>query len=83
MLMSLLAELRGTEAASGRVAVMNLERKRVDLDTRDIAEVASSLPSVLQATVRKLQEAERGEESAAAKRALRQLYGLVKELRAP
>lgn len=79
---SLLAELQGTEAASGRVAVMSLERKRVDLDTRDIADVVSSLPSVLQATVRKLQEAQQGEDAQAAKRALRQLYGLVKELRA-
>lgn len=80
-LTSLIDELRGTEASSGRVAVTVLERRRVDVDTRDIEDVAKKLPPVLQATVRKLRAAEQGERAAEAKQALRQLYGLVKELR--
>ncbi len=78
---SLLAELLGTEVSRGRVAVMHIERNRVDLDTRDINEVMATLPGVLQTTVRMLKEAESGEDGATAKRALRQLYALVKELR--
>lgn len=80
-LQGILDELEGTEVASGRAAVVVVERRRVELDTQDMDRVAEGLPDVLQSTVKRLRDREVDPQSAAlAKRGLRHLYRLVKEL---
>ncbi|MBT3221190.1 MAG: hypothetical protein HN348_19075, partial [Proteobacteria bacterium] len=75
---SILADLKGTEAHHGRVGVMQVHRDGLRLDTRNIAEVFTDLPSVVQATARRLREEEEGENAEAARKALYYLYQLTR-----
>jgi DNA repair exonuclease SbcCD nuclease subunit len=74
----LLTELKGTSAVHGRVGVLQLDRDRMLLEMRDIDHAFRSAPPVLQATVRRLQELERGEKPEVARAALYHLYKLVR-----
>ncbi len=83
-LRTIIDELKGTEVASGRAAMTVLETRRLELQTQGIEELATTLPPVLQAAVKRLRAVEAGAdptESGRAKQALRHLYRLVKELR--
>lgn len=53
----LLESLAGNLARPGMVGVLDLHRHRLELDVSNVAEWSSQLPSVLQATVTKLQTA--------------------------
>lgn len=79
---AILSELVGSDARTGRVAALQIERTRVLVSTGDFAELLPQLPSVLQATVRTLQaqaadDTSDAETARRAVRALRHLYQLV------
>jgi DNA repair exonuclease SbcCD nuclease subunit len=84
-LTAILAELAGNDARSGRVAALQIERTRVEVNTGEFGELLPKLPSVLQATVRTLQAQADGntDEARRATRALRHLYQLVQREVAP
>lgn len=77
----ILRELVGDEAMAGRAAVVQVDRKRVDLTTGDLDELLPKLPGVLRATVQRLREqaANDPEDGVLATRALRHLYQLVRK----
>lgn len=78
---SILRELVGGDAMPGRAAVVQLDRKRVELTTGDLDELLPKLPGVLRATVQRLREqaANDTEEGVIANRALSHLYQLVRK----
>lgn len=78
----LLDQLAGTSAISGRVGILQLERRRWELDTRGIEVELADLPTVLQSTVTKLRALVGGDQDAVARAALYQLYQLARELAA-
>ncbi|HEY6722750.1 MAG TPA: DNA repair exonuclease [Polyangiaceae bacterium] len=77
----ILRELVGDEAMAGRAAVVQVERKRVELTTGDLDELLPRLPGVLRATVQRLREqaANDTEDAVLATRALRHLYQVVRK----
>lgn len=77
----LLIQLEGTSALPGRAAIVRLDRSCLQLDTGNIEAHFSTLPDVLQATVRRLKalEGEAGEQGQAATRALYHLYAMTRE----
>ena len=81
----ILRELVGGDAMPGRAAVVQLDRKRVELTTGDLDELLPRLPGVLRATVQRLREqaANDTEDGLIATRALRHLYQLVRKEAAP
>ncbi len=74
-----LAELKGTEAAQGRVGVLQLDAGGLKLDTTDAEGLFEGLPASLEAAARKLKAMEQGEDGEVARRALWKLYRLVRE----
>ncbi|HEX4418982.1 MAG TPA: DNA repair exonuclease [Kofleriaceae bacterium] len=78
----LLTELKGTDSSHGRVKIMQLERRRMTLDTRGIEDELADLPGVLQATVARLKVLEAGEHADIARAALYHLFRLAREARA-
>jgi len=78
----MLRELKGTEAAHGRVGVLELDRERMLLDTKDIEKELSDLPDVLRAAFARLRDLEKEEQREIAQAALYHLYRLVREGRA-
>lgn len=81
----IIRELVGGDAMAGRAAVVQLDRKRVELTTGDLDELLPRLPSVLRQTVKRLREqATSGtDEAVLATRALRHLYQVVQKEVAP
>lgn len=79
---AILRELKGTSAVQGRVGILQLERRRMDLDSRDIEAQLANLPDVLRATFDRLKALEAGEQSEIARKALFHLYTLVREAEA-
>lgn len=77
----ILTDLKGTSASHGRVGVIQIDRNKMVLETRGIEEAFSDLPDVLRATVRRLQDMERGDQPEVARAALYHLYRLVQEAR--
>lgn len=75
----ILAELKGTEAAQGRVGVLQANTDGLKLDTADAEALFEGLPASLQAAAAKLQALEAGEQGETARRALWNLYRLVRE----
>ncbi|HJL01009.1 MAG TPA: DNA repair exonuclease [Polyangiaceae bacterium LLY-WYZ-15_(1-7)] len=73
----LLAALKGSEAAHGRVGVLRVERDELQLVTEDIERYFERLPAVLRATVERL-KAREAEQPEQARRALYQLYRLTR-----
>jgi DNA repair exonuclease SbcCD nuclease subunit len=76
---ALVRELAGTNAAHGRVGVLQIDADGLELDTTDIESAFEDVPEVLRATVERLRAREHGERGSEAKRALYHLYRLVKE----
>ncbi len=71
----LLETLQGTTARHGLVGVLDLQRDRLELDLHHLEDWARTLPSVLKATVAKLEAAAKvDDQRAAAQRALFHLY---------
>lgn len=79
---AILRELKGTSAVQGRVGILQLDRRRMDLDSRDIEAQLANLPDVLRATFDRLKALEGGEQSEIARKALFHLYTLVREAEA-
>ncbi|MEM7199160.1 MAG: DNA repair exonuclease [Planctomycetota bacterium] len=79
----ILRELRGTEAAHGRVGVLQVQRRELVLDTSGVEQAFADLPGVLQEVARRLRtvEADASEEGGVAREALSHLYRLTRELR--
>ncbi len=76
---ALLAELKGTDAHHGRVGVLQVDRTGLTLDTREVEELFSDLPDVLQAAASKLRrQTALPEKREVAERALQHLYHLVR-----
>lgn len=75
----LLSELKGTNAIHGRVGILQLDRRRMVLDTRGIEAELASLPPVLLATVTRLKALETGEQAEVARAALYHLFRLARE----
>lgn len=77
----ILRELEGGDAMAGRAAVVQIDRKRVELTTGDLDELLPRLPDVLQEAVKRLREqaANDTEDGVLATRALRHLYQVVRK----
>jgi DNA repair exonuclease SbcCD nuclease subunit len=73
----ILAALKGTPAARGRVGVLQIERGGLELDTHDVETIFEELPAVVQATARAL-KAEEATNPETAQRALYHLYRLCR-----
>jgi DNA repair exonuclease SbcCD nuclease subunit len=78
----ILDELKGNEAAHGRVGVLQVHRGDLGLDTTDVADLEGSLPEVLKPVVQRLQARAGEENGAVAQRALYHLYKTHKTVRA-
>ena len=76
----LLLELSGTEAVRPKVGILQLDRSRLELDTRDIETVFASMPEPVREAARRLKEEERGERADVARRALYHLYTLARKV---
>jgi len=83
----LLSELHGTPAVHGKAAALQVDRERLELDTASLPRVLDDAPDVIRTVASRLEalaraeghESERGEY---ARRALYQLYRLVRETKA-
>jgi DNA repair exonuclease SbcCD nuclease subunit len=78
----ILDELKGNEAAHGRVGVLQVHRGDLRLDATDVADLEGSLPEVLKSVVQRLQARAGEENGAVAQRALYHLYKTHKTVRA-
>jgi DNA repair exonuclease SbcCD nuclease subunit len=78
---SILRALKGNEATHGQAGIVQLVRRRMELDTRGLSESLSDLPDVLRATVTRLKSLEDGESGDYARAAMFHLYRMVRESR--
>lgn len=76
---TILRTLKGTEAAHGRVGVLQLDASQLVLDTTDIERCFEDMPEVLRAAVKRLRELSDGEQAEIARRALYHLFRSVRE----
>lgn len=76
---AVLRELKGTDAVHGRVGILEVERGRFELDTRNIEDAFPVLPDVLQAAVERLKAMEDGPQADHARQALMHLYRSVRQ----
>ncbi len=74
---TILREMKGTNVSHGRVAVLQLQRDRTEVDLANVEDAVAGMPEVLRTVVDRLRQQE-GELSA---RAIRHLYKVMKELR--
>lgn len=77
---AILEELKGNEAAHGKIGIFQIDRAGLTLDTSDPGAFPQDLPDVLKSVVAKLQAQATEENGTIAKRALYHLYRAVKEL---
>jgi hypothetical protein len=77
---AILEELKGNEAAHGKIGILQIDRAGLMLDTSDPRAFPQELPEVLKSVVAKLQAQAIEENGAIAQRALYHLYRAVKEL---
>ncbi len=75
----ILGELKGTEAAQGRVGVLRTDVSGLSIDTEGAEILFAGLPAPLKAAAAKLRDQADGEHGEVARRALWNLYRLVKE----
>jgi DNA repair exonuclease SbcCD nuclease subunit len=76
----LLQELEGTEARTGKVGVLELDRSELELDRESVASYCESLPPLLQAAAARLRAAaENPDERPAAERAIYHLLRLSRK----
>ncbi len=76
----ILGELKGTEAAQGRVGVLRTDISGLKVTTEDVDVLFDDLPGPLKAAAAKLKAQTEGEHSEVARRALWNLYRLVREV---
>lgn len=76
---ALLRELKGGNAAPGRIGVLRLDRSKLQLDTRGIETSVDALPDVVRAAFKYLKEREDGDQGEVARAALYHLYRLARE----
>ena len=74
----ILAKLKGTETARGRAGVLSTDTGGLKMDTTNVESLFQGLPDTLRATAGKLAEGARGEHGETARRALWNLYRLVR-----
>lgn len=75
----LLRELKGGNAAQGRIGVLRLDRGKLQLDTRGIETSVDALPDVVRAAFKYLKDREDGDQAEVARAALYHLYRLARE----
>jgi len=75
----ILGELKGSEAAQGRVGVLRLDLSGLAIDTGGVEILFEDLPAPLKAAAAKLKAQADGDGDELARRALWNLYRLVKE----
>jgi DNA repair exonuclease SbcCD nuclease subunit len=75
---AILRELKGTDAVHGRVGILEVDRSRLELDTRNIEGEFAGLPDVLRATADRLRVMAQGEQAEVAHQALMHLYRLAR-----
>ena len=78
-----LRELKGSRATQGRVGILQLDRRRMVLDTQGIEQQLTGLPDVLRVTLAQLKALEGSDQAEIARAALYHLYRLVREADAP
>lgn len=71
---TILRELEGTEAVHGRIGILQLDRRCLDLDTRNVGAAFSALPDVLRTTAARLEAMADGDQGEVARQALMHLY---------
>lgn len=76
----ILRELKGTEAAQGRVGVLRADVSGLRIDTAGAEDLFDGLPPSLRAAAAKLEAQADGEHGEVARRALWNLYRLVREV---
>ena len=76
----ILAELKGTEAVQGRVGVLRADVSGLRIDTEGVEGLFEDLPGPLKAAAAKLKAQADGEHGEVARRALWNLYKLVREV---
>jgi DNA repair exonuclease SbcCD nuclease subunit len=78
---AILDELKGNEAAHGKVGVLQVDRTALELNTNDVGGFDRDLPDVLRSVVTRLQTQGSETDSFVARRALYHLYRMVREAR--
>jgi DNA repair exonuclease SbcCD nuclease subunit len=83
----LLSDLIGTPASHGRAAALQVERERLELDMGSLESALDDAPDIIRLAARRLEAVERhegreSERGEVARRALYQLYRLVREAEA-
>jgi DNA repair exonuclease SbcCD nuclease subunit len=74
-----LRELKGSSAAQGRVGILQVDRRRLVLDTQGIEQQLAGLPDVLRVALHQLKALEGTEQAEIARAALYHLFRLVRE----
>jgi DNA repair exonuclease SbcCD nuclease subunit len=75
---TILNELKGNEAAHGKAGVLQIDRRDLELDTRNVANFSQSLPEVLKSVVARLQAQGDEPDGTVARRALYHLFQTVR-----
>jgi DNA repair exonuclease SbcCD nuclease subunit len=76
---AILEELKGNEAAHGKVGILQVDRAGLGINTSDLGAFENELPDVLKSVVARLQAKRLEPDGAVARRALYHLYRTVKE----
>ena len=77
----ILEELKGNEAAHGKVGVLQVDKTGLELSTANVGDFARDLPEVLKSVVTRLQAQGSAENGVVARRALYHLYRTIREAR--
>jgi DNA repair exonuclease SbcCD nuclease subunit len=77
----ILEELKGNEAAHGKVGVLQVDKTGLELSTDNVGDFARDLPEVLKSVVTRLQAQGSAENGVVARRALYHLYRTIREAR--
>jgi DNA repair exonuclease SbcCD nuclease subunit len=75
---AILKELKGNEAAHGKAGVVQIDRKALELNTRNVDDFSEDLPEVLKSVIARLQAQGNGPNGEIARRALYHLYQTVR-----
>jgi DNA repair exonuclease SbcCD nuclease subunit len=77
----ILVELEGTEATHGRAGIVQIHRRELRLDPRDVTELALALPDVLKSVAQRLQQRAASPDGALERQALYHLCQSVRRLK--
>ena len=75
---AILNELKGNEAAHGKAGVLLIDRKDLELNTKNVDDFSQNLPEVLKAVIARLQVQSDEQNGVVARRALYHLYQAVR-----